>query len=257
MDELKVFENKMFGSVRVVEKDGNPWFVASDVCRALEIKNSRDAVSRLDSDMKATVGITDTSSNGVTQKREVDSINEAGMYALIFKSRKEEAKQFQRWITNEVIPSIRKHGAYMTPEVIEQTLCNPDFIIKLATELKTEQEKCKALEAEKAINAPKLEYYQKVVESKDTVPITIIAKDYGMSAAQMNELLHNAGVQFKVNGTWVLYQQYADCGYTETLTYVNKMNGLTNVHMKWTQKGREFIFQKLASMGIMPARVAG
>ena len=257
MDELKVFENKMFGSVRVVEKDGNPWFVASDVCRALEIKNSRDAVSRLDSDMKATVGITDTSSNGVTQKREVDSINEAGMYALIFKSRKEEAKQFQRWITNEVIPSIRKHGAYMTPETIEKTLTDPDFIIKLASALKEEKEKRMLAEAEIEKNKPKLEFYDKVVTSKDTVPVTVIAKDYGMSAQAFNELLHNIGVQYKSGGTWVLYEKYAGRGYTDTFTYVNKYTKETTVHTRWTQAGREFIYNKLGSMGIFPGQAVG
>ena len=109
---VQLFEHTEFGSVRVVMIDGEPWFVAVDVCRILEISNSRDAVARLDDDEKADVGITDTSSNGVQQRRTVTAISESGLYALIFTSRKPEAKKFRKWVTHEVLPSIRKTGGY-------------------------------------------------------------------------------------------------------------------------------------------------
>ena len=121
-NKLQIFTNKEFGEVRTVIIDDAIWFVAADVCRALKIANSRDAVGRLDDDEKATVGITDTSSNGVVQNREVNIINEAGLYRLIFTSRKTDAKKFQRWIFHEVIPSIRKHGFYST-----QPTANKEF----------------------------------------------------------------------------------------------------------------------------------
>lgn len=111
-NELAVFQNDQFGSVRVIEREGEPWFVAADVCRALEIGNSRMATDRLDEDEKAAVSLTDTSSNGVVQQREMTIINESGLYTLVLGSRKPEAKAFKRWITHEVIPSIRKHGEY-------------------------------------------------------------------------------------------------------------------------------------------------
>ena len=116
MNELQVFENPDFGQVRTVTKDGEPWFVAADVCRALEISNPRDALGRLDGDEKAAVGLTDTSSNGVTQRREMNIVNEPGLYSLVLGSRKPEAKNFKRWITHEVIPSIRKTGSYRIQE---------------------------------------------------------------------------------------------------------------------------------------------
>lgn len=106
-------------------KDGEPWFVAADVCRALEISNSRDAMSRLDADEKG-VALTDT----LGGKQEMSIVNEPGLYTLVLGSRKQEAKAFKRWITHEVIPTIRKHGAYMTPEKVEEVLMNPDTPIE-------------------------------------------------------------------------------------------------------------------------------
>lgn len=111
-NEMTVFTNEDFGQVRTVIRDGEPWFVAADVCKALEIANNRDAIGRLDSDEKAAVGLTDISCNGVSQQREYAIINEPGLYTLVLGSRKPEAKAFKRWITHDVIPSIRKVGSY-------------------------------------------------------------------------------------------------------------------------------------------------
>lgn len=115
-DLVKTFQNERFGAVRVVECNGEPWFVASDVCRALGLGNSRMATDRLDDDEKADVSLTDTSSNGVTQSRNMSIVNEPGLYTLVLGSRKPEAKAFKRWITHEVIPSIRKTGGYSVPQ---------------------------------------------------------------------------------------------------------------------------------------------
>lgn len=123
----------------LTDGDGNPWWIGREVCSVLGIFNVSDAVSSLDSDEKADIAINDTSSNGVTQRRNVLIINESGLYSLILRSKKQEAKLFKKWVTSEVIPSIRKHGAYMTPAKIEDILANPDLIIGLATELKRER----------------------------------------------------------------------------------------------------------------------
>ena len=122
-DQIQVFNDEQFGVVRTVLQDGEPWFVAVDVCRALEIANSRDAVSRLDADEKNTVVLTD----GIRGNPQKVIVNEPGLYALVLSSRKSEAKAFKRWITHEVIPSIRKHGLYADDEL----LANPDLFIKV------------------------------------------------------------------------------------------------------------------------------
>lgn len=122
--ELQIFENQVFGQVRVFVKNREPWFVAADVCKAMEIAPT--AIRRLDNDEKAALRLTQTSSNGVVQNREVAAVNEPGLYTLVIGSRKPEAKFFKRWITHEVIPAIRKHGAYMTDSVLQQVMENPE-----------------------------------------------------------------------------------------------------------------------------------
>lgn len=170
-NQLQVFSNEQFGSIRIIERNGEPWFVAADVCRALEISNNRDAISRIDEDEKD-VALTDT----LRGKQNMTIVNEPGLYALVIGSRKPEAKLFKRWITHEVIPSIRKHGAYMTPETIEKTLTDPDFIIRLATQLKDEQAKRVALEAKVEADAPKVLFADSVAASKQSILIGELAK---------------------------------------------------------------------------------
>lgn len=116
MNELRIFENKEFGEIRIVEKDGEPWFVAADVCKALDIANVGNALARLDDDEKGSIRLTDVTPNGGNPN--VSIVNEPGLYALILGSRKPEAKAFKRWITHEVIPAIRKNGAYIIPEAL-------------------------------------------------------------------------------------------------------------------------------------------
>lgn len=170
MNQLsRVFNNQ---ELRIIEKENNElWFVAKDVCDILEIKNSRDAVSRLDDDEKGVV-LTDTP--GGRQKLQV--VNEFGLYNLVLTSRKPEAKEFKRWITHEVIPSIRKHGAYMTPETIEKVLTDPDTIIKLATNLKEEQEKRRLAEKKIEEQKPKVLFAEAVETSKSSVLVGELAK---------------------------------------------------------------------------------
>lgn len=111
MNDMQIFQNERFGAVRTVMREGQPWFVAADVCRVLELDPT--ATRRLDEDEKAALRLTQTSSNGVTQERDVTIVNEPGLYVLVLGSRKPEAKEFRRWITHEVIPAIRKTGGYV------------------------------------------------------------------------------------------------------------------------------------------------
>ena len=257
-NNIQVFQNQEFGELRTVVRYGEPWFVAKDVCDALEIENSRDAVARLDTDEKNTVVLTD----GTPGNPNKAIVSESGLYSLVLGSRKPQAHAFKRWVTHDVIPSIRKHGAYMTPETIEKALLNPDTIIQLATKLKEEQAKSRALEVtatqQKQIIAemePKASYYDKVLASPDPMLISVIAKDYGKSAKWFNATLHTLGIQYKLDGTWLLYQKYAEQGYTKsyTHTYTDKL-GMTHTTITtcWTQKGRLFLYDLLRKHNIIP-----
>ena len=147
-NELTVFQNDQFGSVRVIEREGEPWFVAADVCRALEITQPTRACGRLDGDEKGVSSI-----HTLGGEQELLIVSEPGLYALVLGSRKPEAKAFQRWITHEVIPSIRKHGAYATDAVIDQIIADPDYGIRLLEALKAEREKTAVLQ-------PKADYFE-------------------------------------------------------------------------------------------------
>ena len=252
MNKITIF-NYEGNTVRTVMKDGNPWWVLKDVCSVLDIGNSRDVMARLDSDEKG-VDIIDTPGG----KQEVSIINESGLYSVILVSRKPEAKKFKRWVTHEVLPSIRRHGLYATDEL----LANPDFLIQALQELKAERAKSAELtttisiqEQQIAEMKPKASYYDVVLNCKDAVSITTIAKDYGKSGRWFNEYLHNLGVQFRQGKIWLLYQKYAQHGYTTTKTHTYPGNDGTmhsKVHTYWTQKGRLFIYELLKDHGILP-----
>lgn len=170
MNELQVFDFKG-QSVRSVMVDGNPWWVAKDVCEVLELARQQDSVRYLEDDEKRMCLL-----NTPSGEQEMTIISEAGLYSLILRSRKPEAKEFKRWITHEVLPMLRKHGAYMTPETLEKALTNPDFIIRLATELKQEQERRQALEAQHRIDQPKAFFADAVRTSETCINIGDLAK---------------------------------------------------------------------------------
>jgi anti-repressor protein len=181
MDQLKPF---IYGQsqVRTVVIQNEPWFVAKDVCEVLEISKHRDAVSRLDEDERESV-IVDT----LGGKQDMTAINESGLYSLIMTSRKPEAKQFKRWITHEVIPSIRKHGAYITPETLERTLQDPDYLIGVITALKNEQEARKQLEQKIEEDKHKTIFADAVQASQDCIlvgQLATILKQNGVNIGQ-------------------------------------------------------------------------
>lgn len=162
MNDLQIFRNDNFGEVRTLIVNDEPYFVAVDVCNILDLKNTTQAIQKLDEDERTMLNI--------GRQGEANCVNEYGLYSLILASRKPQAKQFKRWITHEVIPTIRKHGAYMTGETLEQALTSPDFLIQLATKLKEEQEKNlnlqainSRLEVENEIMQPKAEYFDELV----------------------------------------------------------------------------------------------
>lgn len=258
MQEIKIFENEQFGKVRTLEIKNEPYFVGKDVADILGYQNgSRDINLYVEEEDRLKYKI---STSG--QLREQILVNESGLYSLILASRKKEARAFKRWVTHEVLPSIRKHGAYMTDEVLKEALTSPDFLIKLATELKEEREKRIALEIDNNIKAqqigelkPKADYVDKILKSKSLMTITQIAKDYGMSGTKLNSILHDLRIQYKQSDQWLLYSKYHDKGYThsETFDFTNK-NGIneTKLTTKWTNKGRLFLYNLLKSSGYLP-----
>ena len=161
-EAVKVFKSDAFGDVRVIERNDEPWFVAADVCHVLDLDNVSQAVSRLDKEDKDTLTKNDGSFPFYGQPSSCTIINEPGLYSLVLRSNKPEAKEFKRWIAHDVIPSIRKHGAYLTPQKIEEVLLNPDTIIKLATQIKEEQQKNALLTKENlALTGSTLEWNKK------------------------------------------------------------------------------------------------
>lgn len=171
MNEIKIFERAEFGSVRVIEKDGEPWFLAKDICLCLALGNPRTSLALLDEDEK---GVHTMDTLGGAQ--EMSIISEAGLYSLILRSRKPNAKAFRRWVTHEILPSIRKHGAYMTPEKLEEALMNPDTIIKLAQELKAEREKRQSLEMKAKEDRPKVIFAESIEVAKTSILVGEMAK---------------------------------------------------------------------------------
>ena len=248
--ELQVFNSTEFGSVRTATVNGEVMFVGKDVADILEYTNTAKAIrDHVDDEDKLTERIVLSGQN-----REVIFINESGLYSLILSSKMPNAKKFKHWVTAEVLPAIRKHGMYAIDEILE----NPDLAIAALTQLKEERERRKQLECQTLIQRqqiaemqPKASYYDLILQNKNTVPITQIAKDYGMSGRKFNELLHELGVQYKFRKTWLLYQQYAECGYTQSRTYaIDESRSV--MHTYWTQKGRLFLYDLLKSEGILP-----
>lgn len=227
MDEIKIFNSEEFGKVRVTMIGDNPMFCLSDVCKILEIKNVSDCKSRLKTDGVGSADITDR----IGRKQTATFINESNLYKVIFQSRKESAERFTEWVTSEVLPAIRKHGMYATDNVIDKILNNPDWGIELLTKYK--EERSARVEAEKA-NAI-------LMHVNKTYTMTEIAKEMGLkSATELNKMLAEKKVQYKVNGTWVMYSDYSNCGYEEIKQEVLD-NGRVIYHRKITQIGRKFI----------------
>lgn len=246
------FENS---EVRTLTIENEPYFVGKDVAEILGYTNPSKALAdHVDEDDK----LNNESLSSLGQ-RGGWIINESGLYSLILSSKLPTAKKFKRWVTSEVLPSIRRNGMYATDELI----ANPDLAIKAFMALKEEREKTKALNETVAVQTqqiaelkPKASYYDVVLNCKDLISVTEIAKDYGKTAQWLNNILHEEGIQYKQgNKIWLLYKKYADKGYTNTKTQTfNGSDGKvhTKVHTYWTQKGRLFIYDLLKKQCVLP-----
>lgn len=173
MSELQIFTSEEFGKIRVVERNSEPWFVGKDVAEALGYADTRKALSaHVDEDDRANYPVTD----GLGREQQTITINESGVYSLVFSSKLTKAKEFKRWVTSEVLPAIRKHGGYLTPNKIEEVLTDPDTIIKLATTLK--EERAARVQAELKLEEaqPKVLFADAVSASETSILIGDLAK---------------------------------------------------------------------------------
>lgn len=210
----------------------NPLFLAKDVAEWIGHSNVTDMVSRVDSDE-----VTKLNLGGL--RGESNFLTENGLYEVLMQSRKPIAKQFKKGI-KEILKSIRKHGAYLTPQKIEEVLLSPDTLIKLATNLREEQQRRLLAESKIEELTPKAEYADNILTSSNTVSITQIAKDYNMTGVALNKKLNLMGVIYKVKDQWVLYKRHEGNGYTKSVTYHDGF-GRSYIRTEWTQKGRQFI----------------
>lgn len=264
MNELKIFNNPEFGQLRTLVKDNETWFVGKDVAEILGYSNTQKAIrDHVDTEDKLTERFVLSGQN-----REAVVINESGLYSLVLSSKLPNAKKFKRWVTSEVLPSIRKHGMYATAQTIETMLADPDNAIRMLTALK--EERAKRIEQEKQIATltaenqmqaqmisefkPKVEYVDIILRSTDTVTTTQIAADYGLSAKKLNKILHDEKIQHKVNDQWILYKEQMNKGYTKSETIdITRSDGRVEAKMytKWTQKGRLKIHEILTQLGFV------
>lgn len=252
MNELQIFNNEEFGSVRTVEINDKTYFVASDVAKSLGYSIPHKAVqTHCKGVLKWNIP-----TNGGNQ--EVLVIPEGDIYRLVIKSKLPSADRFESWIFDEVIPSIRKRGMYAVDELVN----NPDLLIKVATELKEERERRTELEqtVKQMDNliiemTPKVDYADRILSSKDCMTVSQIAQDYGMSAKRFNKVLASACIQHKVGEQWILYADHQGKGYvrSKTCEYAKKDGSIgTKPLTVWTQKGRMFLYERLKTVGIFP-----
>lgn len=240
MNELQVF-NYNGNEVRTIQKDGESWWVLKDVCGILGISKYRDTASRLDEDERGSVRV-DTPGG----EQEMTVINESGLYNVILRSDKPEAKPFRKWVTSEVLPSIRKHGAYMTPETLEQAILNPDMMIKLCTALKDEQDKNKALQAvnssltvDNQIMKPKADYFDELVDRNLLTNFRETAKQLQVKEKEFIRFLLEKKFIYRDKRGKI--QPYADKnnGLFEVKEFSNEKTGFASTQTLITPKGRE------------------
>ncbi|WP_291590394.1 phage antirepressor [Bacteroides sp.] len=252
MNELRIFQNTQFGNVRVaISEKSEPMFVGVDVATVLGYKNPQEAIrDHVDEEDRGYCKLSDIQGVSETlpphmKAANLLTINESGVYSLIMRSNLPTAKQFKRWVTSEVLPSIRKHGAYMTGETLAQMLQNPDRLIDLLTALKSERERNTALSLNIEAMQPKATYFDTVLSSSSLITTNTIAAKLGISAQRLNKFLCESGIQYKQGGLYFLYSDLRGKGLEgyQTFARADPDTGETKTakHMYWTEKGAFFI----------------
>lgn len=243
MNELKVFDNPEFGEIRTVDIDNEPWFVGKDVAAALGyVEPTKAAREKVDPEDR---GVSEIDTPSGTQQMTI--INESGLYALVLSSKLPTAKAFKRWITHDVIPSIRKHGAYMTPEKLQEAILNPDMMIQLCQQLKDEQEKNTVLRAknsalvvENQIMAPKADYFDELVDRNLLTNFTEAAKQLNIKRrAFISFLIDKKYLYRDKKGNLLPYASAKTAGLFEVKESMNEKTNWTGCQTLLTPKGME------------------
>lgn len=249
-------------NVRGYEKSGTVYLNLEDTARGLgftTVATNGNVVVRWNTVHKYLMdfGVA-TSCNGDYQANCPDFIPENIFYRLAMKAKNETAEKFQALVADEILPAIRKHGAYFTPKTFEEILKSPAHLMTLLKNWQEDREEKERLQEVVEIQnlqisemTPKASYYDLILQSAEAIPISIIAKDYGMSGKAMNQLLHTLKIQYPMSGTWLVYQNYAKRGYTCTKT-VPIREDYTKTYTNWTQKGRLFLYEILKQNGYLP-----
>ena len=249
-NQMQIFQHEQFGDIRTVVKDNEPWFVGKDVAEALGYKEpSKAAREKVDPDDRGMSKI-DTPSGA----QEMTIINESGLYSLVLSSKLPGAKQFKRWVTSEVLPSIRKHGAYMTEETLKKALTTPDFIIDLATALKEEQSKRRELEAAREADRPKVLFAEAVSASSSSILVGDMAKILRQNGVEIGQVrlfqwLRDKGYLIRQKGTsWNMpTQRSMEMGLFEIKeTTISHADGHISAKPtpKVTGKGQQYFISK-------------
>lgn len=246
-NKLMIFENEAFGKVRTLNLNGEPWFVAADVCKALELGNPSMTVERLDDDEK---GISTIDTLGGKQRMAI--INEPGLYSLVITSRKPEAKAFKRWITHEVIPAIRKHGAYMTKSVLEQVLENPELVLLMAQRMLEEQRKNELLQQELRLAKPKADYYDAFMDADGCTNLRTTAKELNVPERWFARFLQQTGFLYRSPaGNLMPYAIPRNRGLFRVRDYVR--NGHSGAYTLITPMGKSLFRELLRCGEALPA----
>ena len=250
MSNIQIF-NYNSVEVRTIQKDGEPWFVLKDVCNVLHIGNSRDVVARLDQDEKG-VGQIDT----LGGKQEMTIINESGLYNVILRSDKPEAKPFRKWVTSEVLPTIRRHGMYATPDTVEKMLADPDTTIKLLETIKQERAARMALEAKAEADKPKVLFADAVSASHTSILVGDLAKLLRQNGVEIGQnrlfsFLREKGYLCSQGERYNLpTQRSMDRGWFQVKeTTINQPNGSVRITrtVKVTGKGQQYFINLFLS----------
>ena len=257
-NQVTIFNNPQFGEIRTAGTADNPLFCLADVCRVLDLQPSR-VKDRLGDGVISSNPIPDS----LGRMQNTNFVNEDGLYDVILDSRKPEAKMFRKWVTSDVLPTIRKTGGYITatPEMSDAEILAKAVLVAQTT-IANRETRIKQLESENAEQKTLIQQMQKgndylnlILQSKGTLATTQIAADYGMSAVKFNKKLNEMRIQHKVNGQWILYSNLMGKGYvhSRTISFTHS-DGRPDTRLcsEWSQRGRMFLYDALKEIGILP-----
>lgn len=264
-NQFQIFNHPQFGEMTTIQcNDGKVLFKANDVAKALGYSNPQKAIREHCKGVNV-LGTPSENQCGTVVLQPTKYISESDIYRLVMRSKLPAAEKFQDWVVEEVLPSIRKNGAYLTEKTIERALNEPDFLIELATNLKKEKQARELAEERNEVQKDIIEGQEKaihvlevrqsfvdyIMSTPSCVCTTQIAKEYGLSAVKLNKFLHDKKIQYCVNSQWLLYADYQSKGYMKSV-HVRLDNNTLREHSQWTQKGRLFLYEFLKKYGIIP-----